>query len=466
MRILFVTSEIYPLVKTGGLADVSGALPAALKSLGADIRILVPGYPGILSRLNDTAECAILPEGRLLSASMPDTGVPVFVIEHRDYYWREGNPYLNGHGFDWPDNAARFGLLSKIAAHLASNHSPMEWKPDIVHCNDWQSGLAPAFMHFSETKAKSLMTIHNIAFQGNFSPDWVARLGLPGSSFTMHGVEFHGHLSFLKAGLHYSNAITTVSPSYAREIQTHEMGCGMEGLLSWRRNEVYGILNGIDLAEWNPASDHHLAANYDSAGLEAKIEVKRALQKRLGLEQNDHAPLLGVVSRLTYQKGLDLINGCAPGFFEQGAQLALLGSGDHEFEREFLRLAENHPGKCAVSIGYDEALAHQIMAGADIFLMPSRFEPCGLNQMYGMRYGTPPVVRKTGGLADSVEDDETGFVFESASVDALFDAIVRAISCYRDRAAFERIQKNGMSRDFGWGSSARAYLELYESLLT
>lgn len=465
MRILFVTSEIHPLVKTGGLADVSASLPAALQSLGMDIRILVPGYPGVLSGIMDAAECASLPDGKLVCGKMPDTDVPVFAIDHRPLYWREGNPYLNEQGFDWPDNVSRFGLLSKTAALLASKNSPLGWKPDIVHGNDWQCGLAPAFMHFSGSQAKSMMTVHNLAFQGNFSPDWVARLGLPSSAYAMHGVEFHGHFSFLKAGLYYSNTITTVSPTYAIEIQTPEMGCGMEGLLRSRSSDVYGILNGIDLAEWNPEKDAYLATNYDVRHLDAKIEVKRELQKSLGLEQKDDAPLLGVVSRLTYQKGLDLINVCADALFEQGAQLAILGSGDREFEQAFLRLAEHYPGKCAASIGYDEALAHRIMAGADIFLMPSRFEPCGLNQMYGMRYGTPPVVRKTGGLADSVTDNETGFVFEKAEGRAFHEAISRALAAYEDKASFRRIQRNGMEKHFDWESSAKSYVDLYESLL-
>lgn len=465
MRILFATSEIHPLIKTGGLADVSASLPAALMALGMDVRVLVPGYPRVLLNLSDAVECATLPMGRLLRASMPDTGVPVFAIDYPAIYWREGNPYLNDNGSDWPDNVARFGFLSKIAALLGSDASPLDWKPDIVHCNDWQSGLAPAFMHFSGTRAKSVMTIHNIAFQGNFSPEWVSRLGLPASSFTMHGVEFHNQFSFLKAGLYYSNAITTVSPSYAREIQTPEMGCGMEGLLFSRRNQVRGILNGIDLNEWNPETDPHLAANYNISSLDAKIEIKRALQSRLGLDRDDHAPLLGVVSRLTYQKGLDLIAECANKFFEQGAQLAVLGSGDHEFERIFLKLAESYPGRCATSIGFDEGLSHQIMAGVDIFLMPSRFEPCGLNQMYGMRYGTPPVVRATGGLADSVADGHTGFVFEKATTAALSDTVDRAISNYRNRDDFRRIQKNGMDSNFGWDSSAQSYIDLYASLM-
>lgn len=465
MRILFVTSEIHPLIKTGGLADVSASLPAALQALGMDIRILIPGYPGVLSGMKDACECASLPEGRLFSASMPDTGVPIFAIDHPLYH-REGNPYVDELGFDWPDNAARFGLLSKTAALLSSENSPIDWKPEIMHGNDWQSGLAPAFMHFSGSRVKSMMTIHNLAFQGNFSPEWVRKLGLPAFSYAMHGVEFHGHLSFLKAGLYYSNAITTVSPSYAVEIQTPEMGCGMEGLLRWRRHEVHGILNGIDLSEWSPESDTYLTVNYDASRLDAKTVIKRELQGLLGLEQRDDAPLLGIVSRLTYQKGLDLVNDCADALFEQGAQLVVLGAGESGMEQYFQKLAQEYPGKCASTIGYDEALAHKIMAGADIFLMPSRFEPCGLNQMYGMRYGTPPIVRKTGGLADSVTDGETGFVFEKADGNSLSSAVSRALACYRNPEAFRRIQQNGMRQDFDWRNSANSYLALYESMLS
>ncbi len=464
MRILFVTSEIHPLIKTGGLADVSGSLPAALKALGADVRILVPGYPGVLRRLGNAEEIARLPEGRLLYSTMPDSGVPVMAIDHPPFFWREGNPYLDDRGSDWWDNPARFGLLSRTAAHLASSDSPIDWNPDIVHCNDWQSGLAPAFMKFRGSAAKTVMTIHNIAFQGNFSPEWVEKVGLPAESYTMHGAEFHGHFSFLKAGLFYSDAITTVSPSYAREIQTSAMGCGMEGLLFSRSRDVRGILNGIDLEEWNPAADRHLPAHYDASSLDAKLEVKRELQRSMGLDQEDHAPLFGVVSRLTYQKGLDLVAECAQGLFDQGAQLVVLGSGDHEFERIFLQLSESHPGRCSARIGFDEGLSHRIMAGADIFLMPSRFEPCGLNQMYGMHYGTPPVVRTTGGLADSVSDGATGFSFGAANSHELYLAANRALSAYRQGDSFRKIQQNGMESDFGWGKSAREYLDLYESL--
>jgi starch synthase len=378
-------------------------------------------------------------------------------------------PYQYELGGDWPDNAMRFGMLSKVAALLGSAASPIAWRADIVHCNDWQSGLAPAYLQMNQsTHAKSVMTIHNIAFQGNFDRDWLVPLDLPQSCFDMHGVEFHGYLSFLKAGLHYADRIVSVSPTYAREIQTTEMGFGMQGLLTARNGDVSGILNGIDEQEWDPATDKHLTAHYDSSDLAPKAMGKRALQQHLGLEANAKAPLLGVVSRLTYQKGLDMLLECLPKLLDGGAQLVVLGNGQADMERRYQQLAQRYPGRVSVTVRFDEALSHQVMAGADIFLMPSRFEPCGLNQMYGMRYGTPPVVRRTGGLADSVTDakavDGTGFVFDETDSAVLYRTIVRAIDCYRDDKDFQRIQLNGMRRDVGWGSSAQRYLDLYQMI--
>jgi starch synthase len=409
------------------------------------------------------------PEVKLLSAKMPDTGVPVYVVDAPQYFCRVAGPYQYELGGDWPDNAMRFGMLSRVAALLGSADSPIAWRADIVHCNDWQSGLAPAYLQLTEsTHAKSLMAIHNIAFQGNFDRDWLEPLDLPHSCFDMHGVEFHGYLSFLKAGLHYADRIVTVSPTYAREIQTTEMGYGMQGLLTARNGDVSGILNGIDEQEWDPATDRHLTAHYDSSDLAPKSEGKRALQQRLGLEANERAPFLGVVSRLTYQKGLDMLLECLPKLLDGGAQLAVLGSGEAELERRYQQLAHRYPGRVSVNVRFDESLSHQIMAGADIFLMPSRFEPCGLNQMYGMRYGTPPVVRRTGGLADSVTDasqrNGTGFVFDDASPAALYRTVVRAIESYRESKKFRQIQINGMRRDVGWRSSAQRYVELYRTI--
>ncbi len=475
MKILFVTSEVYPLIKTGGLADVSGALPAALQALGQDVRLLIPGYIQVLEKLENPVALASFavfpgqPEIRLLSATMPETGVPVFVLDAPQYFCRVAGPYQYELGGDWPDNAMRFGMLSKVAALLGSADSPIAWKADIVHCNDWQSGLAPAYVQLTRgVHAKTVMTIHNIAFQGNFDRDWLEPLDLPPSCFDMHGVEFHGYLSFLKAGLHYADRIVTVSPTYAREIQTTEMGYGMQGLLTVRNGDVSGILNGIDEQEWNPATDKYLAANYDSHDLAPKAVCKNVLQQRLGLEPNEHAPLLGVVSRLTFQKGLDMLLECLPRLLDGGAQLAVLGSGEADLERRYQQLALRYPGRVSVNVRFDEGLSHQIMAGADIFLMPSRFEPCGLNQMYGMRYGTPSVVRRTGGLADSITDATlrggTGFVFDDATPTALNRALVQAIDYYAEHKKFREIQINGMRRDVGWRSSAQRYLELYRSM--
>ncbi len=475
MKILFVTSEVHPLVKTGGLADVSAALPAALQALGQDVRLLIPGYIPVLDKLENKRTVATFavfpgqPEVKLLSAKMPHSGVPVYVLDAPQYFFRVAGPYQYEFGGDWPDNAMRFGMLSRVAAMLGSAASPVGWQADIVHCNDWQSGLAAAYLQLTEgAHAKTVMTIHNIAFQGNFDRDWMKPLDLPPSCFHMHGVEFHGYLSFLKAGLHYADRIVTVSPTYAHEIQTTEMGYGMQGLLTARNGDVSGILNGIDEEEWNPATDKHLKAHYDSRDLTHKAAVKRALQQRLNLEHKEHAPLLGVVSRLTYQKGLDMLLECLPKLLDGGAQLAVLGSGESELERRYQNLAQRYPGRVSVNVRFDEGLSHQIMSGADIFLMPSRFEPCGLNQMYGMRYGTPPVVRRTGGLADSVTDagspDGTGFVFEEASPAALYRTVVRAIEFYRNNKKFHRVQVNGMRREVGWRGSAQRYLDLYRSI--
>lgn len=478
MRILFVTSEAYPLIKTGGLADVSGSLPAALQELGHDVRILIPGYRQVFEKLHDLRKLIdlrwlpMVDKVTLLEGCMPSTGVPLFIIACPHLYERDGGPYLDPQGQEWVDNPLRFGTLSRVAAILANKLSPLGgWQPDIVHCNDWQSGLTPAFTHHAGAScAKLVQGIHNMAFQGNFSPAWVTRLGLPAHAYHMEGVEFHGHMSFLKAGINYADSIITVSPTYAREIQTAEFGCGLEGLLVRRSRAVHGILNGIDMREWNPASDPHLVQRYDSQQLERKQAVKQALQESLGLEALPTAPLLGVVSRLTHQKGLDLLLQCLPVLLQDGCQLALLGEGDSDLEHGYWKLAMQHPQQVSVNIGYNEPLSHQIIAGADIFIMPSRFEPCGLNQMYALRYGTPPVVRRTGGLADSVQDSTleipgNGFVFDHAETSELLAAIRRAITCYADPALWQTIQRNGMACDLGWAHSAQTYLAVYQSLL-
>ena len=479
MRLLFATSEAAPLIKTGGLGDVSAALPAALHGMGVDVRILLPGYPQVLKALpflQPAADFPLLPgfpPARLLSGDMPD-GVPLWVIDCPELYRRGGGPYQDEHGQDWLDNAHRFGLLSKIAAVLGSADSPLDWKPDVLHCSDWQTGLAPAYLHFAPDAAPCVMTIHNLAFQGIFPLHTALELGLPGECLQPEGVEYYGNLSFLKAGLHYASHITTVSPFYAEEIQTDALGFNMQGLLAHRRGVLSGILNGIDTTEWNPAADPNLVQTYDAANIKGKSANKRELQRYMGLYADPDVPLLGLVSRFTYQKGLDLVLEIAPQLVEMPAQLVLLGSGEAGMQSKVLELSHRYSGQVGAYVGFDERLSHMIEAGADIFLMPSRFEPCGLNQMYSQRYGTPPVVHATGGLIDTVVDcnavtlkrgEATGFVFDSADAPGLLGAVRRAVAAYRNKKTWRALQRNGMAKDFGWSRSAVAYRDIYSRLV-
>jgi starch synthase len=483
MQILFVTSEVAPVIKTGGLADVSAALPAALYAMGIDVRVLLPGYPKVLKELPnlhlalDFSSPALVgmgfPASRLLFDILPN-GVPLYVLDCPEMYLRGGGPYQDEQGADWADNAQRFGLFSKVAALLASADTPLKWKPDIVHCNDWQTGLVPAYLLQMQNPAPCVMTVHNLAFQGIFPSTVMPELDLPWEFFTYEGVEFYGNLSFLKAGLSYANQLTTVSPSYAREIQTEALGFGLQGLLSHRRNELTGILNGIDTLEWNPEADPHLAHSYSAENLKGKAANKKELQQRIGLFEDAEIPLLGVVSRFAHQKGLDIILGVASKLLAMPVQLVFLGSGDAEMQRAVLALAHKNAGKVAAYVGFDEGLSHLIEAGSDIFLMPSRFEPCGLNQMYSQRYGTPPVVHATGGLIDSVVDctattlsqgTASGFVFAKMDAVSLLSTVKRALLCFRDKEAWLLLQRNCMKKDFSWNKSALAYREIYTRLL-
>ena len=488
MRVLFATSEAYPLIKTGGLADVSGALPKALTHLTdfnspnnkGDIKILMPAYSAVLTKLKSPKAFATIEVFNqtctLIMGKMPDSGIDVIAIQNAFLFERAGGPYSDENGLNWPDNALRFGVLSRVASLLCSDKSPLKnWLPDLIQCNDWQTGLAPAYMKLVDNSSvKSILSIHNLAFQGNFEASWLTLLELPLANFQMEGFEYFEQISFLKAGLYYADQLSTVSPTYAKEIQTTEFGFGLEGLLQSRSNDLTGILNGIDAQEWNPACDVHLIKKYTASRITGKKAVKHALQQQLGLQIDANAPLLGIVSRLTYQKGLDLLPEIMPKLVSLGCQFAILGSGDKSLEASFNDIAERYPEQVSMNTGYHEHLSHNIMAGCDIFIMPSRFEPCGLNQLYGLAYGTPPIVTPTGGLADSVTDTNsanlknksaTGFVLESTTSDALLTSIGRAIDCWRTPKVWRQIQKNGMRLDISWNLSARSYLALYEKTL-
>ena len=478
LSILFATSEMAPWVKTGGLGDVAAALPAALLKANCDVRVLLPAYPALKQAFPEATTLAVLPQlapalpaSRLLLAEA--NGLPLLLLDCPELYDRPGNPYLDVQGHDWPDNAIRFGLLSRVAALLGQSASPLDWRPDVIHVNDWQTALAPAWLHY-EGGAASVVTVHNIAFQGCYERSLLAGLGLPDHAWRFDGVEYHDQLSFLKAGLQLATQISTVSPTYAREIQDELFGYALAPLLRHRSSHLRGILNGVDTDIWNPSNDPALPHAYAANRLATKRLNKTALQAEMGLEQVADRPLFGVISRLTEQKGLDLLLTIAEGIPHLPAQLVLLGSGDKLMEAGFKALAERFPGQIAVKLGFDEGLAHRIEAGADSFLMPSRFEPCGLNQMYSLRYGTPPVVRATGGLADTVIDvseasladkSANGFVLQEATPHALWLVMERVCQTWQDKRLWQRIQQNGMRRDFSWEHAAHDYINLYRDAI-
>jgi len=476
MKILFVTSEAYPLMKTGGLADVSGALPAALARAGDDVRMLMPGYPQALdvaenkrpgANLGDPLGCG---EVRLIEAQMPGSGVKVWLVDCPALYKRDGNPYVGADGKDWPDNPLRFAMLARVAAMISMPGNAIRWTPDVVHANDWQTGLVPAYLHYwGGRHARTVFTVHNLQYQGIFPASRLDALGLPREAHAIDGLEFHHDISFLKAGLYYSDALTTVSPTYAGEIQTREHGCGMDGLLRLRAKALSGVLNGIDMADWNPAADSRLSHAYSAERPAGKAKVKAQMQSEMGVAVEPAAPVFGMVSRLTAQKGVDLVLEIAPSLAARGAQLVILGSGDKAWETALTQLGKAHPN-ISVTIGYDEEMAHRVIAGSDVFLMPSRFEPCGLTQMYALRYGTLPLVRRTGGLADTVVDvaiagKGTGFVFDKPEAKALATATDRALGLYADTAAWKKVLVRAMKRDFGWETAAQSYRNLYSELV-
>jgi len=458
-RVLYVTPECAPMIKTGGLGDVSEALPEALRTAGVEVMTFLPGYREVLRYFTDAKEVGRLTllgcQCRLLRAD------PFIVLDCAQLYARDGGPYQGGDGRDWDDNALRFGVFSRAAALLGGGRTPLDWRPQVVHCHDWPAGLAPVYLRAEPGRAAALMTIHNLAYQGNYDAALLSTLELPPSTFTLEGVEFYGRLSFLKGGIAYAEAVSTVSPTYAREIQTPELGYGLDGLLRHRSGALSGILNGIDTRAWNPANDGYIARRYDAQSLELKAANKAALQKCMKLAPDPGVPVLGLVTRLAHQKGVDLVAAAAEELVAAPAQLAVVGKGERELEEAISALAARHPGRIGVQLVFDEEFAHLVEAGADLFLMPSRFEPCGLNQMYSQRYGTPPVARATGGLADTVEDGVTGFLFERTDKDALIAAVRRALGAYADPARWRTIQRAAMARDFSWPAAARRYADLY-----
>lgn len=480
MKVLFVTAEAFPLAKTGGLADVSRALPMALAAHGIDVRILMPGYPQALTHLEDPGEITPLPDmlgvkgAGLLSGRLPDSAIPVSLILAPGLYQRPGSLYQDEDGQSWPDNARRFAYLSHAAAAVAMGDTPMKWTPDIVHANDWHAGLLPLLLQEKPApRPHTIFTVHNMAFQGNFAAETQCQMGIDPGYYTSGKIEFYGWLSYLKAGLSFADHVTTVSPNYAREILTEEFGCGMEGVLQGRGAHFCGILNGIDSTIWDPQIDADIIAPYSEDTIAGKRQCKAALQAETGLAISPSTPLIGFVSRLTEQKMADVVAESIPWMADQGAQFVLVGQGDAQIENTLRAMAAAYPDQIHLHIGYGEPLAHRLQAGSDILLAPARFEPCGLTQLYGLRYGTLPVVRKTGGLADTVTDANeyttrnntaTGFVFDAPTLEGLTGAMTRALRLFHEPLRWRRLQRTAMAQDFSWDSSATRYIALYQAV--
>jgi starch synthase len=491
LNILFAASEAFPFIKTGGLGDVAHSLPLALNQLGDDVRLVLPAYRDVLASVDSLKELGYwdLPGAglthrvRILQAHQGSLGDFIYLIDVPSLFDRAGNPYVHSDGFNWPDNAERFTVFSRAVAQMAKGIPGTDWVADVVHSHDWQTGLVPAFLSMSHPRPKTVFTIHNLAYDGHFSQDDFTRLALPPEWWSPDHVEFYGGFSMLKAGMVFADQVTTVSPTYAREICTAEYGYRFEGVLQHLGDKLSGILNGIDLDIWNPQTDSHLSQNYSLKNsktrqqwVSKKLANKRDLLAKVGLpdaESNeDRAPLLGFIGRLVEQKGVDLLSAMLPELFETtDAAMIILGSGHMLYETELTTLAEQYPSRLHVHIGYSEELAHQIEAGCDLFIMPSRFEPCGLNQMYSLRYGTPPVVNFTGGLADTVTDasamaikDKTanGFVFNNVNAEALLSTIKHALTIYREPKQWKQVCETAMQQELGWELSAKKYQELYQ----
>jgi starch synthase len=475
IEVLSVASEVYPLIKTGGLADVAGALPGALGSRGVTMRTLVPGYPSVMSKLSGGRVVKELDDlfgvsAKLIAARV--SGLDVIVIEAPALYDRPGNPYVSPDGWDWPDNWKRFAALSWVAAELAMGMVE-GYHPQVLHCHDWQAGLAPAYIKYGPSgTVNTVMTIHNMAFKGFFGPEIFGQLRLPPHAFGVGGVEYYGGISYLKSGMECADFVTTVSPNYADEIRTPEFGLGLEGLLNGRAETVVGILNGIDTDAWDPAKDAALAQTYSTNTIHMRQANKQAVAEKFGLDGTD-GPLFCVISRLTDQKGMDLLLQATDGLVDLGGRLVVLGSGEAYLEDGFRHMTARHPGKVAMTTGYNEALSHLMQGGCDAIVIPSRFEPCGLTQLYGLRYGCVPVVSRIGGLADTVIDANpaaiaaevaTGVVFDPGSAHALYEALRKTVRLYQDDKLWKKIQRRGMKSDVSWDTSAARYADLYANI--
>ena len=480
LRVLSVASEVFPLIKTGGLADVAGALPGALSPLGIAVTTMLPGYPQVMDRLSGAKvvhRWQDLFGGPAALVSAETAGLALLVLDAPHLYRRSGGPYQDSHGADWNDNAQRFAALAFTAAELGGGLLGGD-APEVVHAHDWQAALSAVYLHFARAdhprrRPATIVTIHNIAFQGRFPAGLLKTLRLPPDAFVVDGVEYYGQIGFLKGGLALADHITTVSPTYALEIQGGEMGMGLEGLLHHRSHDLTGILNGVDTEVWNPATDRHLVAQYDAQRLDDRQRNKVAVQQRFGLANDAPGPLVVVVSRLSWQKGMDLLLAALPRLIAEGGQLALLGAGDAALQAEIAAAKTRHPGRVGAVFGYDEGLSHLMQGGADIILVPSRFEPCGLTQLYGLRYGAVPLVARVGGLADTVIDANdaalaagvaTGFQFAPVAVHVLEAALARTARIYRDRDVWQQLQERGMATDVSWRRPARQYAELYRFL--
>jgi starch synthase len=469
MRVLFVTSEFADFCKAGGLADVSAALPRALQEQGVDVRVLLPGYQKVVDGLQEMKVVASLPrrgeiEPCLLGEAKTEDGLSLYVVLSPSLYQREGSAYGTPSGTDHPDNDIRFARLSLAAAEIARGLPGLSWKPDLVHAQDWPGGLAAAYMRWDNVTTPAILTIHNLAHQGLVPADRGAALAIPDWAMGINGVEFHGQISFLKAGLYYADHVTTVSPTYAREITTQERGFGLHGLLAGLAEDgrLTGIVNGIGV-DWDPARDPHLGRNFDSDDVAGKLVHKEEVRTSLCLVAAD-GPLFGIVSRLVHQKGMDLVAEVAPEIVRRGGQIAILGIGDPETEERLHAVARNHRDHIALLSGFNEPMAHRIMAGSDFYLMPSRFEPCGLSQSHAQRYGSIPVVHATGGLVDTVEDGETGFLFSDFTAESFIGALDRAFETYATPAELRRMRRAAMARPVAWSEPAATYVRLYARL--